>query len=811
MAVFERKDTTAVVETESFSESEAMAQTALADTSTNATFNSAFSEAAQGGSQFQTSSTSNSIGASLILVSGGGGNSSSNGSSSSWLQGQRDSTEQAAQNSHSAAANQAAARVNAARTGMRMATASESMDVTTKIITNHNHTHALTMQYWEVQRMYDVTTTIDGLILACLVPMQVVRFMPPGQPSKIADASELDSRPKILERYANILGHLDVLLASVPRPYRNGLNLLSQFSADPTAMVDASGTVAEDVIKFEVNGSFLSCETVSIRAVTKRNTRVGPVQLSPSVTGQPPAIPQNQFASRDDLVAWLTQQRQDSQTQLQGSLALPSTMNRSDIVGFEIIRQFKTVNCTLVPPLIAALAQWSSAFGVSPAEIEKSASLLNPNAPPPPMVTLESRDLENLVGGPQLGYFYAAIEDFNAQGKDAPLPQETYASDSLNGTVLPPQPFPVPALQIAPVLRYKDILEIEKSAQHVVRNTTRYSRSMWMSMSAEERVILLDGYTIGVPPGGLADAAQMIPLLNCVQNTVLGTFGNSLIMPFIIPQDVAEQMGIDPAELQQTLLSYQKESFNPPHSTIALPTQGVLGEAVLGQCASAEKIDLTRFWNWQDAPADTAPGIGMVQLPTTTPSLTTGVTAPNSLTNLPPLINNLIAPPTPGSSLAQALGQNAAGQQDFSTALTGQQQLGSLMQNSQTLANSARASALQTTQALTSQAITTVGNIVSSAMGGGKSGGTGTQKTAPTTNTAAGGKGSTPATPAAATPASATPASAGGTAASTPASSSSTSLPASLQNDPLGIGSLQLDPSLTGGGASALGAAAAGG
>ena len=86
----------------------------------------------------------------------------------------------------------------------------------------------------------------------------------------------------------------------------------------------------------------------------------------------------------------------------------------------------------------------------------------------------------------------------------------------------------MPALQIAPVLHYKDILEIEKAAQHIVRNTVRYSRALWMSMTPEERAILLDGYTIGVPPGGLADATQMIPLMNCVENKVLGTFGNKI-------------------------------------------------------------------------------------------------------------------------------------------------------------------------------------------------------------------------------------------------------------------------------------------
>ena len=83
--------------------------------------------------------------------------------------------------------NQAAARRTAARTGMRLASSSEIESVTTKTITNHNHAHALTMQYWEVLRNYNVTTVIDGLTLACLVPMQIVRFMPPANRFTLTD------------------------------------------------------------------------------------------------------------------------------------------------------------------------------------------------------------------------------------------------------------------------------------------------------------------------------------------------------------------------------------------------------------------------------------------------------------------------------------------------------------------------------------------------------------------------------------------------------------------------------------------------
>ncbi|MER7842508.1 hypothetical protein ABTZ03_00980 [Kitasatospora sp. NPDC096077] len=42
-------------------------------------------------------------------------------------------------------------------------------------------------------------------------------------------------------------------------------------------------------------------------------------------------------------------------------------------------------------------------------------------------------------------------------------------------------------------------------------------------------------------------------------------------------------------------------------NTIAIATKGVFAEAVLGRSNSAEKIDLTRFWNWKDSPIQITP------------------------------------------------------------------------------------------------------------------------------------------------------------------------------------------------------------
>src|SRR5207342_3023475 len=96
---------------------------------------------------------------------------------------------------------------------------------------------------------------------------------------------------------------------------------------------------------------------------------------------------------------------------------------------------------------------------------------------------------------------------------------ESYAHNYLGSRQqLPPASFPVPAVQLSPVLRYSQLLEIERMLQHVVRNTVHFSKAVWLSLTPEERVIMLEGYTIGVPPGGIEDESQNIPLLNCVEN-----------------------------------------------------------------------------------------------------------------------------------------------------------------------------------------------------------------------------------------------------------------------------------------------------
>ena len=48
--------------------------------------------------------------------------------------------------------------------------------------------------------------------------------------------------------------------------------------------------------------------------------------------------------------------------------------------------------------------------------------------------------------------------------------------------------FPVGALRVDPILSFTSLLRIEAVFQHVVSNTTRYSKAVWMSLTPAPRI-----------------------------------------------------------------------------------------------------------------------------------------------------------------------------------------------------------------------------------------------------------------------------------------------------------------------------------
>lgn len=146
--------------------------------------------------------------------------------------------------------------------------------------------------------------------------------------------------------------------------------------------------------------------------------------------------------------------------------------------------------------------------------------------------------------------------------------------------------------------REKDKEAARRLLKHLNEHLEFYHRIIWALMDANRRYLLLDGFL--APNGGGRSIASV------VENRLIGIVGNCLVMPVApgfnldptLPQD-----GENPVDLIE---HYTPETPEPP-LPVALPTKGVFAEAVMGKCNSCEIIDETRFWRWDEAPCPDDP------------------------------------------------------------------------------------------------------------------------------------------------------------------------------------------------------------
>ena len=628
IAIEERVQTATERDIETFSEAEFQSFRETQDTSALAVFDSAFDEAVNGGSAMRSSSRTGSVAATastgiIGAIFGGGGvssgysTSSSSGSTSSWQNTSRDFTSSAAEQMHSSLGRVAAASRRGTRASIRMATATERTQVTTRVVTNHNKGHALTMQWWEVLRHFSVTSEVNDVQLVCFVPLELVQFLPQGEPFSLKSMPA--SRTALLDRYAMVIRYHDVLSPLMRRnaELSYGMQQLRNFAANPEIQ-PASSSLQTETIDVTLSGTFMPFEELHVSVIGRTGARVGPIRLTPPGPIGTVDLTAEKYESKQELLGHLKDRRLGAtDAALKATIPLPSWFARSDVVRIDVSRRFTSLSYKLKQPSLSLAGGAIGTLG----ELAGMMQLQQART-----VALSATELERELGGPII------------RGAEARLPGNVnlFSAASFSAGDQMPGTLAIPALRVAPVLSFTDLLRIEVAFQHIVRNTVTYSKAVWAALTEEERAILLERYTIGVPANGVSSADQEVPLLNCVANRVLGFFGNAAIMPFGIPPDVAASMKVTSRDMQDALLRFHRQAFQPPRSSLTLPARGTLGEAVLGQCNSAEKIDLTRFWNWQDSPADAADTIP--------PSVFTPAQAPG--------LQSAVAPVAGGSGVA---------------------------------------------------------------------------------------------------------------------------------------------------------------
>jgi hypothetical protein len=143
-------------------------------------------------------------------------------------------------------------------------------------------------------------------------------------------------------------------------------------------------------------------------------------------------------------------------------------------------------------------------------------------------------------------------------------------------------------------IQYTQIFSVTSSfgqtslLDHLNENSAHYSTSIWKSLNQATLSTLLSSYKLFGKP-----------LINQIDPVPVSITGNYIILRYY---------GHTKSKIWTEFLEeHELKNPKPSEELIPLPSNGVFAEAVLGRSNSAEKLDITRFWNWQDSPIPILP------------------------------------------------------------------------------------------------------------------------------------------------------------------------------------------------------------
>ncbi|MFI2609550.1 hypothetical protein [Kitasatospora sp. NPDC018619] len=132
---------------------------------------------------------------------------------------------------------------------------------------------------------------------------------------------------------------------------------------------------------------------------------------------------------------------------------------------------------------------------------------------------------------------------------------------------------------------------------HLNDNRRHYSQAVWANADELTLSRILANYSYA--PAG--STAPPVPLGTLLDPKPIATTGNYLGFRWNFASEQEREEWTDSRKASDNTFGA------PVTNTIAIATNGVFAEAVLGRSNSAEKIDLTRFWNWKDSPIQITP------------------------------------------------------------------------------------------------------------------------------------------------------------------------------------------------------------
>lgn len=475
---------------------------------------------------------------------GGGGSSSSQESetesratSTSWSVGSRSVMAEMEQRINDRTEQHATSVRNRRATAVREISQTEHEQVSTRVVANYNHMHALTVQYYEVVQIYRVSVQLNSFTRALFLPFELLDFT-------VANADDLVARFR---------GQL-LSAALTPR---------------------AAALLRDDQGRIEVHSAVRVPLPISVGSVTAADPGLSTVRLARA--GGVGGVGAGTVGSAAGTVEGPT----DATTRpAPGVIASRFTVVRSGPIA-EVVPgdatlvsiAFEDVGIDRVRVDQAGVAAESSTFVVPPATDQVDF----PN--PIPLRTIQSIHIARDSGTVAEGSMVLRYDSGGSQSI-AVVPLSLVAGN---------------VMQKAAILQGDAVDRRRELRTHLQANRGYYTRAVLERLDAASLVLLLSGVTwLGKP------------LVDQVEPNPIAVTGNFIVLR--APAETTDDSGIAGFQTWGDLLRDRQIDFAKIESRLVpIPTGGVFAEAVLGRSNAAEKLDITRFWNWQDSPIPLQP------------------------------------------------------------------------------------------------------------------------------------------------------------------------------------------------------------
>jgi hypothetical protein len=452
--------------------------------------------------------------------------------SSSWSIGNRSVMAEMAQRVNDRTEQHSTSVRNRRASAVREVSQSEHEQVSTRVVANYNHMHALTVQYYEVVQIYRVLVQVHSAQRVLFLPFELLDFSGDGAANVVARFRGQLLTAALTERVAALLlddrGEVQIRAAirvQLPSLFSDVVGGLATAASMARTSASAGGSSAPPSggQPAPTPGPVL---TAPGPAVGRRITSPGPVL--DTVPGDVELV----AASFDGVRVDRVRLDQGGVPADNSTFAVPSTTFQVDFPGGLPLRNITAIHITKM-------------------------------------------DAEADAGTMTLHYRSAT------QQLALPVPLDLAAGTSMQKVAF---------LAADPSNRKEELMA------HLQANRAYYSQAVLGNLDSATLVMLLSRFTWRGKP--LADQVEPNPL---------AVAGNYLVLRAPIEDD--EAAGIDGTGttwgelLRQRALTFEQRDDR----LVPIPTGGVFAEAVLGRSNSAEKLDITRFWNWQDSPIPLQP------------------------------------------------------------------------------------------------------------------------------------------------------------------------------------------------------------